>query len=426
MNSEVLFIIRYVVSLSFGTFVTFGLSGIKDKLFRKCVVVILLLGVLELTVYATSNLDYMLATYPAHTHLVLMGILIIVFKCKIYNSIMYTLLAYMSCQIPAWISKLSQLVLPGNMLAELILYTVIAIITSIIIIRYVGDSAVYFLGGSLSAHIAFGIIPVVYYLFDYITTVWTNILYDNEYLVVQFMPLVVCVTYMVIITVLKREQKLRMETLEVNNYLGKQLSITEVEIKELQEIQDMARIYRHDMRHNLMLIYDYLKKDEKQKAMDYINENVELINAITPKHYCENGILNLLLSRFATIAQEKEIKYYFDVKLPQQLPISDIEVCTMLSNAFENTFNALSQIETDNRYLNMLFTTHHNMLIFSLDNACDQTLKIDGTVPKAVDDNHGYGTRSIALISTKHGGDAYFKAEGGMFKLMVTIPLKNE
>ena len=178
MQESVLIDIRYMVSLLFGVTVTAAFLGVLQK--KKRIMLILLILLLLQGICAWRiGFEMTLALYPLHTHLPLILLLTLVFDCKLLDAILCTMMAYMCCQIPAWISKLAMYV-GVNYRLELILYVVSVGMTLFTIIRYGAEPIRELLDGAKATVIAFLIIPVTYYLFDYITTVWTKILYTGN------------------------------------------------------------------------------------------------------------------------------------------------------------------------------------------------------------------------------------------------------
>jgi len=64
------------------------------------------------------------------------------------------------------------------------------------------------------------------------------------------------------------------------------------------------------------------------------------MDTITPTCFCENETVNLILSAFATKAKQGSTMLTVDAKLPDLLPFSDTELCSLLSNALENAIQA--------------------------------------------------------------------------------------
>lgn len=417
------FFIRYLISLVYGTIMTFCFGSIPLKSNRinifKTIVVLL---VVESILYANFGLGVVLKTYPIHTHLLLVLYLMYNFKMHFYDSLMYVLLSYMSCQIPAWFSKFSQYIFPKNQIAEVVIYLIFAIITAMIMIMFVGDSAKGLLKGSPVTKAVFGLIPITYYLFDYSTTFWTELLYSGNYHITQFMPLVLCIGYPVFIIGYHKEQQRSQQALQDKLVIEGNLNMIEDEIRGIQEIEMMSRIYRHDMRHHLQLLRSLIKENKLEQAQDYITENINAVAEVTPVRYCEIDILNLLLAHYANIAGKNQIPYHFDVKISEELPMSNMEICALVSNTLDNACQANMKVIKEDRKLELVFKEHNGMLIFSVDNAFNEAVEniiLDHEEPW--NKEHGFGTKSIEAIVKKYNGDVSFSFKDNIFSTMVIM-----
>lgn len=416
--------IRYIVTLLFGVATTASFAGIlqkKNTVKLACIVCFLLL--LQGVFLVAFGLDAVLTSYPIHTHMVLIGALMICFQCTVKEATICTLLAYMCCQIPTWISKCAMYTTYDSSIGEFLIYLFAVLITFWIIVKYAATPIHELMQGSKAATMVMGIVPVTYYFFDYLTTVWTKVLYTGNYHVAQFMPSVICVAYLVFAVVFSYEQKRRTEAMEERTILQNELYIVETETESLRELSKAARIHRHDMRHHLALILRLIEEDHIEEAREYIQENIERIDEFTPHRFCEMEMLNLILSHFASQAEEMKAQYRFDIELPDQIPLTKPELCALVSNALENAFHAVGALPEEKRFAEARLCVFKGKLIFSVDNSCDDKIQVTGDRPKADKAGHGYGTRSIMTIANKHNGMAVFQSENGTFSLMVTIPL---
>lgn len=416
--------VRYIVTLLFGVATTASFAGIlqkKNTVKLACIVCFLLL--LQGVFLVSFGLDAVLTSYPIHTHMVLVGALILCFQCSAMEATICTLLAYMCCQIPTWISRWAMYTTYYSSIGEFLVYLFAAFITLLVIVKYAATPIHELMQGSKAAAMVMGIVPVTYYFFDYLTTVWTKVLYTGNYHVAQFMPSVICVAYLVFAVVFSYEQKQRTEAMEERTILQNELYIIETETESLRELSEAARTHRHDMRHHLALILYLLDENNIGEAREYIQENIERIDEFTPHRFCEMEMLNLVLSHFAGQAEEMKAQYRFNVELPDQIPLTRPELCALVSNALENAFYAVRELPEEKRFVDARLCAFRGKLIFSVDNSCDDKIQVTGNRPETDKTGHGYGTRSIMTIANQHNGIAVFQSENGTFSLMVAIPL---
>lgn len=420
-------IIRHIVALIFGIIATAAFADILDERKNRIRLMLVTLGLLLLQslVFTTKGLEKTLALYPIHTHLVLILVLIFLYQCSWLDSVIYTFLAYMCCQIPAWFSKLAIYTPFKGGGLEFLFYIATVSVTLSFICRFAAKPVHDLIQSSNRSAIAFSIVPITYYLFDYVTTVWTQLLYTGNYHATQFMPLIVCAAYLIFAVVFNKEQQKRIEANEERTILENELYSVENEIESLSELEHKTRVFRHDMRHHLSLILHLLEEDQIREAKTYIQENLRTIDSFTPKKYCNMKILNLLLSHFAGRAEETGADYQVEIKLPEKLPLSNMEICTLVSNALENAFDAAENMPEGKRMVDVRLREYNRQLVFSVDNSCNDEVIIIDNMPQASRNGHGYGTKSILSIAKEHQGMAVFQMENGVFSLMVTIPMQS-
>ena len=228
--------IRYIITLLFGVATTASFAGILQKKNTvKLAGIVCFLLLLQGVFFVSFGLDVVLASYPIHTHMVLVGALMLCFQCTVKNATICTLLAYMCCQIPTWISRWAMYTTYYSSIVEFLIYLFVALITLWIIVKYAATPIHELLQGSKASTMVMGIVPVTYYFFDYLTTVWTKVLYTGNYHVAQFMPSVICVAYLVFAMAFSYEQKRRTEAMEERTILQNELYIVETETESRRE-----------------------------------------------------------------------------------------------------------------------------------------------------------------------------------------------
>lgn len=158
--------IRHIVALVFGITATAAFANILDEKKNIVRLIIVTLGflLLQLFLFLTWGLELTLSLYPIHTHLVLILVLTILFKCPLLESVICTFLAYMCCQIPAWVSKLAIYTpLRGGGL-ELLIYIATVSATLSFICRFAAKPVHDLIQSSDRSALAFSIVPITYFL----------------------------------------------------------------------------------------------------------------------------------------------------------------------------------------------------------------------------------------------------------------------
>lgn len=116
--------------------------------------------------------------YPLIVHLPLVLILIFVLKKRFGIALVSVCTAYLCCQLPRWVNPFLT-ALTASPLAGEISYTVSIIPIFFILRRYFVPAAHDTVTDSPSSLFLFGSLPLAYYVFDYTTVVYSDILENN-------------------------------------------------------------------------------------------------------------------------------------------------------------------------------------------------------------------------------------------------------
>lgn len=418
----------YGFVLIFGVFVSALFSGVEKS--RKNTTLLALFSAAALLLQITLGTAYGISAtkklYPIVTHLPLALFLIFVMKRKPLISIVSILSAYMFCQFPRWFASMGFLIDSENPLCNLI-YIAAIIITYILLKRYLAVPVNKFLRQSNKMCLILGAVPLLYYIFDYSTTVYTNVLFMGTKAAVQFMPSVVSVFYFCFVLMYYDEVKKQEQVQKEKNMLTSQMQQAHREMTLLRKMQENAVVYRHDMKHHLVLLQNYAAEGSVDKIREYLSSVAESLEQITPKRFTQNETANLILSSFEAKAQQQGIVFEVSAALPDTIPVNDAEFCALLFNGMENALNAVGNIKSDiEKKIKTEMTVFKNKLLIEIENPCDSKPIIKDGLPQTNKSGHGFGTKSILAIAENHGGHAIFnyKENEKLFNLKIMIPLK--
>ena len=194
-------------------------------------------------------------------------------------------------------------------------------------------------------------------------------------------------------------------------------------LNNMRTMQTQAITYRHDLRHHCTYLQVLASAGDLEKITDYLNTIQSDIEAIIPKRFCANELVNLVLSTYDTKATEKNISLNIQASVPKDLPVSDTKLCAILSNALENALYATEQ-ETE-KSIQVQLAEHNSTLLIQISNPFTGTVTYENGIPCSSKDNHGFGTKSIATIVDSYNGQYEFIAENQAFTVRVLLPLNN-
>lgn len=205
--------------------------------------------------------------------------------------------------------------------------------------------------------------------------------------------------------------------------LSRELDAAEEQIAVLDEAQRQSAIYRHDMRHHLTAVSAFLTGGDIHRAEEYIRKVCSGIEAVTPRRFCENRLVDLICSSYAGQAERRGVRLAVEAGLPAAVPFSDTKLCALLSNGLENALNAVGTLGESLRWVELYCGVRLGKLLIEIRNPyAGQVVFRDG-LPEAGQLNHGHGCRSIQTIAHACGGLCDFRAEGGIFTLRVVLPM---
>lgn len=419
--------LRYALVLIFGVALAFLFSGVENTRSNKLAIIVfcMLMLFIQMLSWQMLGLRFTAQLYPFITHLPLMLFFILYFKLPWQISMSSVLAPYLCCQIPRWIGAVMEAA-TGNHLVNHVFYIITMGVVYYFLKKYVVKSVQELMARSMGSCLLFGAVPLLYYLFDYATTVYTDLLYSGFRGAVQFTPSLICTFYFVFVLLYYNESQKQAEAQRQRDIFAAQLQQAQLDLNTMRQMESSTLIYRHDMRHHLSLIGSFAADGDMQKIKEYLASTDADIDALTPMRYCENETVNLILSTFETRAKKEGVALYAEVKLPEALGISDTELCALLSNALENAVAAAAQVTEERlRKVYVRALVNGGKLMISAENAYVGKIELEGELPKSKnpETGHGFGIKSIVSIVERHGGLYSFETEDGVFVLQLLLPL---
>lgn len=421
MMSDVLFYLHYALILIFGIVLSSAFCDVAftKKNFLRLFLLFLVCGALQLLVFTALGEDIVWKLYPLIVHVPLLMVLCLGYKKRFVSAIAAIATAYMCCQIPKWVGLLVGL-LAGNDVANQITSIAVIILAGYLIVKYVSEYIALIYDKTLRDIVIFAIVPVVYYLFDYGTSIYTNFLMGNNRTATEFLPFFLCLVFMIFCVIYYREVEDKLAAEQKEHFIVMKAAQQEKELSAIKESEDAVRILRHDMRLLLNTLSTCIENDDSEGAKKLIAGYISQIDHTLVHRYCQNDTLNYVLSNYAERFKKENISFHVEIGITD-FTYDEIMFSSILSNALDNAYHAQLLLPVNKRQVTLKLKTANDRLLMSVLNPYHKAPVFVDNIPISTQKGHGYGTKSIRYLTEQLGGHCQFSAQDGMFVLKVVL-----
>ena len=194
----------------------------------------------------------------------------------------------------------------------------------------------------------------------------------------------------------------------------------------MRQSQEETRRQRHEMRHHLVVLDEFLSQGKEARAKDYTKKLLDEIAALPTESYSEHLVVNAVAGHYLNMAKAEGIRTTADVKAGTDLPLEDGELCVLLSNLLENALEACRAMKREqDRFISLSIRSDDAHMHISCENSTGAapTLGADAAIPSSKPDakDHGYGIPAIRRIVEKHFGMMNTGFADGRFSVKITI-----
>ena len=187
--------------------------------------------------------------------------------------------------------------------------------------------------------------------------------------------------------------------------------------------EQTIRKYKHDIRHFNRVLAGFIQNKEYDKAASYLQEFDSMLEGVTAVSFCENTIVNELLTIYASQCQKLGFKPRIKANVPERFAIEETDLTSLVANALENAVEAQSQLDQDKRALHVEISFDGRKLKLMTKNPTGREIsfKENGLPVSTRPVQSGIGTAQIKAIAEKYGGVASFSQEDGMFVVKAVL-----
>lgn len=422
MLVQILSAIHGITTMLFGIYCSAFFLGVKPN--RKNIMTLFLLfngqGCLYIIDFLLFRETLANISYPLIVHFPLILFLTYHYKYPLISSAISVFSAYLCCQISNWVG-LFALAVTGAQWCYYFVRILTTVTTFVILFKYVFRSTKTIFAKNARELSIIGFLPFVYYIFDYTSTKFSHLLYSGNKTVVEFMGFAFCIAYLVFLMVYFREYENKQELKQYSDLREIQIQSMQKEIEQVKISSQKLAILRHDMRHQLNIILTQLQNDHPDKAQEYIHEISSAYDDTIIASYSRNEMLNSVLSIYHSRFTDKGFSLNCNVSTGKDLPCPDLAICTILSNALENSMHALENLESSSKWAKLTLSQKKNHLLFQLENPVEKIPEFVDGVPVSNRNGHGIGVKSIIYYVDQLNGQCHFSITDHCFVLRIII-----
>lgn len=175
--------------------------------------------------------------------------------------------------------------------------------------------------------------------------------------------------------------------------------------------EEKTKQFRHDWQNQLICLRELLKEERYLQCQEYIEKYMENTEEIQYVYHTGNKILDIALN---DEIRKKDILVRWNGIVPENMEMTDIDICVLFSNLFRNAMAAARQ--TDQLWFYVNVKSEGSYLIFIMENAmvCEKGKK---TVPET-----GIGIINIHKILKKYHGTIRYEVKTDRMIVKMILP----
>lgn len=203
------------------------------------------------------------------------------------------------------------------------------------------------------------------------------------------------------------------------------LAMQAMQYENLQERITEARRAKHDVRHHIALMQQYVNAEDYAALKEYLRQYGRSLPDDALSCFCENAAANAVLLFFAQQVKYSGIGYTVEAHIPREISVPDTDISVLLGNLLENALDACKKDTAANRRIIVHASYDGSALCITVDNTYTGALNRtgDGQFISTKHAGEGLGIRSVKSIAAQYHGVCRFEAKDGMFYASVYCPI---
>lgn len=203
-----------------------------------------------------------------------------------------------------------------------------------------------------------------------------------------------------------------------------QSDLLAVHYAEVENMYRQTRGWRHDYRNHIQVLNSYAEQGDLEAVKRYLKELDLDLNTVDTAIKTGNKMTDVILNSKISLARSKEITVRADAHVPVSLSTSELDLCIIIGNLFDNAIEACMQLPKEERLIRVYMDMKNTQLYMSFTNttALKKQNKVGTRFLTTKGSGHGYGLVRIDTIVERNQGYLSRNSEDGAFTTEILLP----
>ena len=213
-----------------------------------------------------------------------------------------------------------------------------------------------------------------------------------------------------------------------NQVLGIQNKLIRKNYESMVRNVHHAQTMRHEWKNNIIAMGLMYKQGKTTELGRYIERLSDQLSDFAIFHYSENFTINAIVSNAAEKARENNISFRADISVPEELNISDSDLCSLLINMLDNSIEACrSMPEKKKKFIEFTAGLDKGFLNISCKNSYNGAIVVSDSeqgmfeTAKTNKSVHGFGMRQMNVIVKKYCSLLDINYGNGVFRVQTSL-----
>ena len=201
-----------------------------------------------------------------------------------------------------------------------------------------------------------------------------------------------------------------------------QLQAYQNQLEILRSANEDYRTLRHDMKHHIVMLTDFIYKGENEKALEYLGKISSY--AAGNRGYVETGNsgIDSLINYMAAKIKKASGQVLADIYLPPGLAVDNFDMSVILGNLLLNACEAMENCPQ--KELTIVLRYNRGILLICIENTYDGILEEkNGKIVTRKEDasRHGVGLASVRRAVRKYDGNIKIHSDERRFRVEAVL-----